>query len=67
MNCDSAIGQHLITNPECTKTYTDNNLQIIGQAGSSFHLSVLKSVYINTQNSVLCKQNEFIFSLELLG
>ena len=34
---DSAIGQHLIANPECTKTYTDDNFRIIGQARSSFH------------------------------
>ena len=56
MKSDSAIGQHLITNPECAKTYTDDNFRIIGQATSSFHLSVLKTVYINTQNPVLCKQ-----------
>ena len=40
MNCRSAIGQHLIANPECAKTYTDDNFRIIGQARSSFHLSV---------------------------
>ena len=34
-NYESAIGQHLITNPECAKTYTDDNFRIIGQARSS--------------------------------
>ena len=63
INCESAIGQHLLTNPECVKTYTDDNFRIIGQARSSFHLSVLESVYIKTQNPVLCKQKDFIFSL----
>ena len=62
INCDSAIGQHLLTIPECTKTYTDDNFRIIGQARSSFHLSVLESVYIKSQNPVLCKQKDFIFS-----
>ena len=62
MTCDSAIGQHLITNPECAKTNTDDNFRIIGQARSSFHLGVLESVYIKTQNPVLCKQKEFVFS-----
>ena len=38
INCESFIGQHLITNPECAKTYTDHNFRIIGQARSSFHL-----------------------------
>ena len=65
MKSDSAIGQHLITNPECAKTYTDDNFRIIGQARSSFHLGVLESVYIKTQNPVLCKQKEFVLSLGL--
>ena len=63
VNCESAIGQHLLTNPECAKTYTGDNFRIIGKARSSFHLSVLESVYIKTQNPVLCKQKDFIFSL----
>ena len=65
INCESAIGQHLIANPECAKTYTDDNFRIIGKARSSFHLSVLESVYIKTQNPVLCRQKEFVFSLGL--
>ena len=65
INCESAIGQHLIANPECAKTYTDDNFRIIGQARSSFHLSVLESVYVKTQNPVLCRQKEFVFSLGL--
>ena len=65
MKSDSTIGQHLVTNPECAKTYTDDNFRIIGQARSSFDLGVLKSVYIKTQNPVLCEQKEFVFSLGL--
>ena len=65
INCESAIGQHLIMNPECANTYTDDNFQISGQDRSSFHLSVLESVYIKTQNPVLCKQKDLIFSLGL--
>ena len=48
---------------ECAKTYTDDNFRIIGQARSSFHSSVLESVYIKTQYPALCKQKDFIFSL----
>ena len=48
INCESAIGQHLITNPDCASTYTDDNFRIIGQARLSFHLGVLESVYIKT-------------------
>ena len=65
INCESVIGQHLIANPECAQTYTDDNFRIIGQARSSFHLSVLESVYIKTQNPVLCRQKEFVVSLGL--
>ena len=66
MKSDSAIGQHLSKNPACAKTYSDDNCRIVGQARSPFHLSVLESVYIKTQNPVLCKQKEFIFSLGLV-
>ena len=67
MKCDLAIRRHLIKNPECAKTFTDDNFRIIGQARSSFHLSVLESVYIKTQNPVLCKQKEFISFLGLFN
>ena len=63
--CESAIGQHLIAYPECAVTYTDENFRIIGQARLSFHLSVVESVYIKTQNPDLCRQKEFAFSLGL--
>ena len=65
MKSDSAIGQHLITNPECAKTYTDDKFRISGQARSSFHLGGLESVYIKTQSPVLCKHKEFVLSLGL--
>ena len=31
-DCEWTIGHHLITNPECAKTDTDDNFRIIGQA-----------------------------------
>ena len=55
INCESAIGQHLLTNPECAKTFTDDIFRIIGQARSSFHLSVLESVYIKTQTKSISR------------
>ena len=66
INCESAIGQHLIANPECAKTYIDDNFRIIEQARSSFHLSALESVYMKTQNPVLCRLKDLFFSLGLL-
>ena len=61
VNCESAIGQHLNTNPECDKTYADNNFRIIGQARSSFNFGVLESVYIETHNPVMCRQEVRFF------
>ena len=49
------------------QTYADDNCRIIGQARLSFHLSILESVYIKTQNPVICKQKEFIFFLGLFN
>jgi len=65
INYESTIGQQLIANPECATTYTDDNFRIIGQARSSFQLRVLESVYMMTQNPVLCRQKQFVFSLGL--
>ena len=65
INRESDIGKHLIANPECAKTYTDDNFRIIGQARSSCHLSVMESVYIKIENPVLCRQKEIVFSLGL--
>ena len=62
MNCDSVIG-----NPNCAKTHTGDNLWFVGHARSSFYLSVLGSFYIKTQNPVLGKQKESIFSLGLFN
>ena len=67
INCESAVGQHLNTNPECAKIYTDDNFRSIGQVRSSFYLGVLESVYIKTQNPDLCRQKEFVFSLKLFN
>ena len=61
------IGQHLLENPECAKMCTDEKFRIIGQAESSFHIGVLESVYIKTQNPVLCRQKEFVVSLGLFN
>ena len=64
MKSDSAIGQHLITNPECAKAYTDDNFRIIEQARSSFHLSVLESVYIKTQTQSCVNKRSSFFHLD---
>ena len=47
-------------------TAVDDIFWIIGQARSSFHLSVLEPVYIKTQNPVLCKQKSSFSTCTLL-
>ncbi len=64
---DSAIGQHLLDNPECAKAYSENCFRIIGRARSTFHLAILESVYIKTKNPQLCRQKDFVFALGLLN
>ena len=54
--------QHLITNPECDKPYSDDNFWVIGHVRSSFNLDVLESVYIVTRDPVLCRQKEPVLS-----
>ena len=63
--CDSAIGQHLLENPDCAKYYNGDLFRIIGKARSSFHLAVLESIYISTKKPLLCRQKEFVFTLGL--
>ena len=65
--CDSAIGQHLLENPDCAKNYNGDMFhdRIIGKARSSFNLVVLESIYISTKKPLLCRQKEFVFTLGL--
>ena len=66
--CDSAIGQHLLENPDCAKNYNGDMFRIIGKARSSFHLAVLESIYISTKKPLLCRHQEhqeFVFTLGL--
>ena len=52
--CNSAIGQHLLENQDCSKNYNGDMFRIIGRARSSFHLAVLESIYISTKKPLLC-------------
>ena len=63
--CDSAIGQHLLENPDCANNYNCDMFRIIGKARSSFHLAVLESIYISSKKPLLCRQKEFVFTLGL--
>ena len=58
------LDRSMFANTECAITHKDDYFWIIGQGRSSFHLSVLESVCIETQNPVLCTQKDFNFHLE---
>ena len=64
-DCDSAIGQHLLENDQCTLNCDNKRFSILATAGSSFHLNLLEAVYVKTRRPVLCKQKEFVYTLKL--
>ena len=53
---DSAIGQHLPSNPECAQNYHAEWFQIVARAPTEAHLRVLEATFIHTRAPVLCKQ-----------
>ena len=62
---DSAIGQHLLEFHQCARNYSDSQFKILTTARSQFHLSLLEAVYISRKKPVLCRQKQFVFTLQL--
>jgi len=62
--CDSAIGQHLLLNKQCANNYNDQQFSTLARARSAFHLSALEATYIKTLKPILCRQKEFVYSLQ---
>ena len=60
----SAIGQHLLQNPTCTREY-NNKFSILACGHTSFHLSTLEATYIKTSKPNICKQKEFVYGLKI--
>ena len=52
LDCDSAIGQHLLENDQCALNY-DKQFSILATACSSFQLNLLEAAYIKTRQPVL--------------
>ena len=65
VDCDSAIGQHLLENEECAKHFNDVQFSILATARSWFHLSVMEAIYTNSLQPILCRQKEFVYSLQI--
>ena len=61
----SAIGQHLLHNPECASHYNDDKFSIFARGRSLFHLSALEATFIESLKPIICKQKDFVHSLKL--
>ena len=62
---ESAIGQHLLDNAQCALHYSNEKFSILARGRSSFHLSALEATFIKSLNPLLCKQKEFVYSLQI--
>ena len=51
---DSAIGQHLLDNPDCVKVDNDDMFQLIGRARSSFSSSSFEIVLHTNEKNRYC-------------
>ena len=63
---DSAIGLHLLQNPTCAQHSDDSRFSIHAQGRSPFHPPTLETTFIKTSNPALCRQKDFVFSLNIV-
>ena len=66
INCDSAIGQHLLQNKTCANNFNTNQFSILAKARTQFHLSTLEATFIRILKPEMCRQKEFVYSLQLI-
>ena len=62
---DSATGQHLLEFNQCARNYSHSQFKILTTARSQFYLSLLEAVYISRKKTDLCRQKQFVFTLQL--
>ena len=46
VECDSAIGLHLLQNPDCAAFYHNRQVSILAKAKTQFHLAMLEAIFI---------------------
>ena len=63
--CVSAIGLHLMQNPECPTQYSNDQFFILAKARSMFHLLIFEAICIKISKIILCRQKEFVYSLQI--
>ena len=62
--CVSAIGLHLMQNPECATHYCNDQFSILAKVRSMFHLSLLKATYSISKSVchfLVAKKSLFIY------
>ena len=69
VDCDSAIGQHLLENKECAKRYTTLQYTTLHFGYSKIFVPFISSgsnlQYINSLQPILCRQKELVYSLQI--
>ena len=65
-DCDSAIGLHLIQNPDCASHCHIDQFSILAKARTIFHLGTLEATFTKTLKPILCRQKKFVYSLQIL-
>ena len=55
LECNSAIGLHLLQNPDCAAQHHERQFSILAKAKTQFHLAVLEAIFIKTQQPILCR------------
>ena len=60
----STIGDHLLNNLECSKYYNDDKFSIITKGRNLYHISLLESLFIKTNQPKLCKE-KFVYNSNL--
>ena len=65
IECDSAIGAHLLSNKSCADAYTNDRFRVIHKCKSTFSLKTMEALCIKLSDPVLCRQKQFVFKLAL--
>ena len=60
-NYFTAIGDHLLSNADCARHYSDHNFKILTRGRNQFHLKTLESLFIQTLKPDLCKQKQYVY------
>ena len=61
----TAIGEHLLSSPECARHFHNGMFTILARGRTPFHLSVLESLFIRTRKPIFCRQKQYIYKTNL--